>query len=174
AFLVLLALLCLSAPIKSSAAAVPLFQGHTVSGVVTAASDGSGLPGVSIVVKGTTTGTVTDIDGRYRLNVNPNDILVFSFVGYEAQEAPVGGRSTIDITLQESTQALQEVVVTALGIQREEKSLGYSVGKIQSEEVTRVAQENFLGSMQGKIAGVTVNSSGGPGSTTSIIIRGAT
>lgn len=169
--LLLLSVLCMTAPVNLLASP---FQSHQVTGIVTSAGDGAGLPGVSIIVKGTTTGTVTDMDGRYRLNVNPTDILVYSFVGYESQEVAVGGRSTIDISLQESLHSLDEVVVTALGIERDEKSLGFSVGKVQADEVTRVAQENFLGSMAGKIAGVTINSTGGPGSTTSIIIRGAT
>lgn len=142
--------------------------------MVTAANDGAGLPGLSIIIKGTNTGTVTDQEGRYIIEASGDDVLVFSFVGFETQEVPVGGRSVIDIVMQESMQALSEVVVTALGIQREEKSLGYSVGKVDGDEFTRVAQENFLNSMAGKISGVTINSTGGTGSTTSMIIRGAT
>ncbi len=156
------------------AKASSLYQGHPVAGVVSSADDGSGLPGVSIVVKGTTSGTVTDQDGRYRIDVSSNDVLVFSFVGYESQEVAVGGRSLIDIILRESIESLGEVVVTALGIEREERSLGYSVGHIGGDEVTRVVQESFLTGMAGKVAGVTINSTGGPGSTTSVIIRGAT
>lgn len=153
---------------------IPSLQSHRVTGLVTSASEGIGLPGVSIVVKGTTTGTVTDQDGRYSIIVSPDDILVFSFVGYESHESPVGGRNTIDVMLKESLEALDEVVVTALGIQRSEKSLGYSVANVAGDELTRVAQENFLSGMAGKVAGVTINSTGGPGSTVSIVIRGAT
>lgn len=157
----------------SAAVALPI-QGQRVTGVVTSGGDGSGLPGVSIVIKGTTSGSVTDQDGKYSIEVSPTDVLVFSFVGFESQEVPVGGRTTLDVVLQESMEALQEVVVTALGIEREERSLGYSVGKVKGEELTRVAQENFITGMAGKVAGVTINSAGGPGSTSSIIIRGAT
>src|SRR5690606_37195142 len=171
--LLLSALLCLWAPTVLFAEGSPL-QAHRVTGVVTSGSEGFGLPGVSVIVKGTTTGTVTDQDGQYRIDVAPEDVLVFSFVGYESQEVPVGGRSVIDIVLQESIRALDEVVVTALGIQRAEKSLGYSVGRVDSEELTRVAQENFLNAMAGKVAGVTINSTGGTGSTVNIVIRGAT
>lgn len=152
--------------------AIPLVQ-QRIAGTVTSASDGTGLPGVSILVKGTSTGAVTDQDGKYTIAVSNDDVLVFSFVGFESQEVPVGGRSVIDIVMQESIAALDEVVVTALGIKRDEKSLGYSVAKVGGEEFTRVAQENFLNSMSGKVAGVTINSTGGTGSTTSIIIRGA-
>jgi TonB-linked SusC/RagA family outer membrane protein len=172
--LILGALLCMCAPGLITAAVTLPMQGHRVTGIVTSADEQRGLPGVSIVVKGTTTGTVTDQDGQYRIDVAPNDILVFSFVGYESQEVGINGRTAIDIVLQPSVEALQEVVVTALGIEREEKSLGYSVGRVDGDELTRVAQENFLGGIAGKVPGVVVNSTGGPGSTVSVIIRGAT
>ncbi len=149
-------------------------QNHRVSGVVTSADEGFGLPGLSIVIKGTNSGTVTDHEGRYVLEASSNDVLVFSFVGFETQEVSIGGRSVIDISMQASMHSLDEVVVTALGIEREERSLGYSVAKVSGEEFTRVAQENFLNSMSGKVSGVTINSTGGVGSTTSVIIRGAT
>lgn len=151
-----------------------LLPQNRVTGIVTSSEDGVGLPGLSIIVKGTNTGTVTDFDGRYAIEVPGDAVLVFSFVGFETQEVAVGGRSVIDIGMQASMQSLDEVVVTALGIEREERSLGYSVGKVDGEEFTRVAQENFLNSMAGKISGVTINSTGGTGSTTSMIIRGAT
>lgn len=144
-----------------------------VTGTVTSASDGLTLPGVSVSVKGATTGTVTDIDGKYNLNVASDATLVFSFIGFKPQEVTVQGRSTINVILEVSVEAIDEVVVTALGIKREEKSLGYSVSKVQGTEFTRVAQENFLNSMSGKVPGMTVNQTGGPGSTTSVIIRGA-
>lgn len=157
---------------ETPTASVMLVQ-QRVTGTVTSVSDGLGLPGVSILVKGTNTGAVTDQEGKYSIGVSDAEILVFSFVGFESQEVPVGGRSVIDITMQESIASLDEVVVTALGIKREEKSLGYAVTKVEGEEFTRVAQENFLNAMSGKVAGVTINSTGGTGSTTSIIIRGA-
>ena len=149
-------------------------QNHIVSGTVTSAVDGLGLPGLSIILKGTTTGTVTNQDGGYNIEVPDDGILVFSFVGFETQEVAVGGRNVIDIVMEESAMALDEIVVTALGIKREEKSLGFSVGRVDGEELTRVAQENVLNSMAGKVSGVTINSTGGPGSTVSMVIRGAT
>lgn len=150
-------------------------NGQNVKGKVTSSSDGIGLPGLSISVKGTAQGTITDMDGNYSLNVdNNNATLVFSFVGFAVQEIAINGQSEIDVVMVESSESLDEVVVTALGIKRSEKSLGFSVGKVGGEELTRVAQENVLNSMAGKVSGVTINSTGGTGSSVSMIIRGAT
>lgn len=149
-------------------------QSNRVSGLVTSSADGTALPGLSIIVKGTTIGTVTTFEGKYNIEVPDNDaILVFSFIGFTSQEIAVQGKSVIDVVMEESFEALEEVVVTALGIRREEKSLGFSVGKVSGEELTRVAQENVLNSMAGKVSGVTINSTGGTGSTVSMVIRGA-
>jgi TonB-linked SusC/RagA family outer membrane protein len=148
-------------------------QSVDVSGTISSA-DGEPLPGVSIIVKGTSKGGSTDFDGNYNLNVNSNATLVFTFVGFTTQEIAVNGRSAINVVLEESAEALEEVVVTALGIKREEKSLGYSVSKVAGEELTRVVHENVLNSMSGKVSGVTINSTGGTGSSVSMVIRGAT
>ena len=145
-----------------------------VTGTVTSATDDMPLIGVSIVVKGTAEGTVTDMEGNYTINVPSNATLVFSYIGYITQQIAVVGRTNISIVMEESTETLSEVVVTALGIGREEKSLGYSVGKLGSEELAKVVHENVLTSMAGKVTGVTINSTGGTGSTVSMIIRGAT
>ncbi len=132
------------------------------------------LPGVSILVKGTTQGTVTNIDGNYSVSVpEGRSVLVFSFVGMETQEINIGGRSVIDVTMVSSSIGVDEVVVTALGISREKKSLGYSVGEVKGEEIQRVAQDNLLNSLSGKVPGMTVNQTGIAGSTVSVIIRGA-
>ncbi len=147
---------------------------QTVSGIVTASEDGMPLPGVSVVLKGTATGVSTDFDGNYIINVtNTDGILMFSYLGFETREVAVNGQNSIDITLNAGTQALDEVVVTALGIKREQKSLGYSVEDVAAEELTRVAQENVLNSLSGKVAGVTLNTTGGAGSSVSMVIRGA-
>jgi TonB-linked SusC/RagA family outer membrane protein len=149
-------------------------QSITVTGNVKSDA-GEFLPGVSIIVKGTSTGVITNVDGNYSITVpNAQSVLVFSFVGMETQEVPVEGRSKIDVILKTSSIGVDEVVVTALGIKREEKSLGYSVGKVAGEELTRVVQENVLNSMAGKVTGVQISSTGGSGSTVSMIIRGAT
>jgi hypothetical protein len=112
-------------------------QGEEITGSVTNAEDGSPLPGVSVVVQGTTIGTVTDFEGNYTITV-PDDqvILIFSFVGMTTQEVALEGRSVVDVLLEPSTLALDEVVVTALGMTRAEKSLGYGVQSVESEEIS--------------------------------------
>lgn len=145
-----------------------------VSGTVTALDDGVPLPGVSIILKGTSQGVSADFDGNYTINVPGDGVLVFSYIGFETTEVAVNGQSTINVSLATSAQALDEVVVTALGIRREEKSLGYSVAKVGGEELTRVVNENVLNSMAGKVSGVTISSTGGTGSSVNMVIRGAT
>ena len=99
-----------------------------VSGTVTSSEDNMPLPGVSIILKGTTSGVSTDFDGKYSINVpNGNGTLIFSYIGFESREASINRQPTINISLETDAQALDEVVVTALGIKREDKSLGYSV-----------------------------------------------
>jgi len=147
---------------------------RTVSGTVTSSDDGTPLPGVSIILKGTVRGVTTDFDGNYSIEVpNGDAILVFSYLGFEAQETPVDNRSTVNVALLEDAEALDEVIVTALGIKREQKSLGYSVETVQGEEFTRVVNENILNGISGKVSGVTINSTGGTGSSVSMVIRGA-
>ena len=161
--------------ISVSAFAGTNFQGIRVTGKVTSSMDQSPLPGVNVVLKGGSGGTITDINGDFNIEVNDqNAVLVFSYVGFLTEEVQVGNRNLINLEMTEDVTSLTEVVVTALGIQREEKSLGYSVAKVAGEELTRVAQENVLNSMSGKVAGVTINSTGGPGSSVSMVIRGAT
>jgi TonB-linked SusC/RagA family outer membrane protein len=145
-----------------------------VTGQVTDAVDESGLPGVNILVKGTNVGTVTDVDGNYRITV-PDDAttLVFSSVGYETEEIAIGGRTVINLELAPDIQALSEVVVTALGIKKETKKLGYATSKVEPEEVTVNRTPNFMNALQGKIAGVNISSLGsGPAGTSKIRIRG--
>ncbi len=150
-------------------------QGFTVTGKVTSFADQGPLPGVNVLVKGGQEGTITDIEGNYAIQIEDNDaVLVFSYVGFHTEEIAVGGRTVINVELSEDVTALEEVVVTALGIEREEKSLGYSVAKVEGQELTRVVNENVLNSMAGKVAGVTINNTGGPGSSVSMVIRGAT
>ncbi len=150
-------------------------NGYTVTGRIIQSDDNSTLPGVSVTIKGTTVGTITDVNGKYTISVpDINVVLHFSFIGFEPQDVVVGDKTTIDIVLVSSTEAIDEVVVTALGIKRQEKSLGYSVEKVESEELNRVAHDNVLNSLSGKVSGVTINSTGGAGSSVSMVIRGAT
>ena len=123
---------------------VPTFAQLQVSGTVKDNS-GESLPGVTIVLKGTTQGTVSDIDGSYSLNVpNAQSILVFSFVGLETKEVNTDGRSIVDVVLESSSIAIDEVIITALGISRDKKSLGYSIVEVEGDDLKRVAHENVL------------------------------
>lgn len=145
-----------------------------ITGRVTSTADGLGLPGVNVLIKGTQTGAITDQSGAYKIVVPGQDaVLVFSYIGYETVERLVGNQRVIDVTLSESTQELDEVVVTALGITRQEKSLGFSVGKVEAEDITRVVNENVINSLAGKVSGVVINSTGGTGSSVNMVIRGA-
>lgn len=148
----------------------------TIKGKVTSKIDGAALPGVSIVVKGSQIGTSTDAGGNYSINVNEasKPVLVFSYIGHETQEVNVGNQSVIDVVLAEGVETLNETVVTALGLSREKRSLGYSVAEVNGKDISRVAQENVLNSLAGRVPGVTISSTGGTGSSVSMIIRGAT
>ncbi|MEE9462020.1 MAG: carboxypeptidase-like regulatory domain-containing protein, partial [Bacteroidales bacterium] len=121
-------------------------QDIQVSGTVTDAG-GMPLPGVSIVVKGTTTGTASNVDGNFELPVPSGATLVFSSVGMKSQEIAVGSQTTIDVVLVFDIVGLDEVVVTALGITRERKSLGYATQEITGEEINKVKTDNFVNSM---------------------------
>lgn len=129
--------------------------------------------GVSILVKGTTNGTVTDIDGKFTLNAPKGSVLEISYVGYKTQSVTVTG-SSLNVTLKEDNEQLEEVVVTALGIKRAEKALSYNVQKVDQSELVRVKDANFVNSLNGKIAGVSINKSAtGVGGATRVVMRGA-
>ncbi len=154
-----------------SAAIMPPVE---IKGIVRMANNVA-LEGVSISEKGKSTGTTSKKDGSFQLKVsNTEAILVFSSVGYKTIEIPLKGRTEIEVILEASFQELTGTVVTALGITRAKKSLGYSVEEVSGKEFTRVSQENILNGMAGKIPGVTINSTSGTGSSVSMIIRGAT
>jgi len=144
-----------------------------ISGTITD-ENGQPFPGVNIVVKGTSSGTTTDVNGKYSLTVNDdNAVLVMSFVGYATQEVALAGRTQIDVVMQPDVQSLDEVVVTALGIERSAKSLGYATSKVNSDQLTINRSPNLMNSLQGKVAGVNISSLGtGPGGTSKIRIRG--
>ncbi|GAB2600865.1 SusC/RagA family TonB-linked outer membrane protein [Spirosoma areae] len=152
-----------------------LAQDVAVSGRVTSSDDGSALPGVSIQVKGTTRGTTTDADGNYKVSVAPNSRLVFSYIGFSNQEIVVGSQSTINVQLAAGAASLDEIVVTAQGIERDKRSLGYSTQEVGSTLLAQKSEPNLLNALQGKLAGVNISSqSGSPGASTNINIRGIT
>ena len=145
----------------------------SVSGVVKD-TKGEALIGISVLVKGTTNGTVTDLDGNFSLNVSSGDQLEFSYIGYASQTVTVTNAKPLNIVLKEDTQALDEVVVTALGIKRAEKALSYNVQQVKSDALTTVKDANFVNSLNGKIAGVNINRSAtGVGGATRVVMRGA-
>lgn len=150
-------------------------QDRTVSGQVSSSEDDSTLPGVTVVLKGTTTGTTTDLDGNYKLSVpSGGGTLVYSFVGLATQEVEIGSRSVIDLVMQPDAQQLTEVVVTALGISREKASLGYSVQEVSGESLEQANEVNIVNALQGQVAGVQINgtSGAGLGGSVRVTIRG--
>jgi len=133
------------------------------------------LPGVSIKLKGTATGTVSDINGGFSINVPDNAVLVISFIGYESQEISVAGKTSISVTLAASSKSLNEVVVTALGIKKEEKKLGYSVSTVNGDLLDKAKESNVAYSLEGRVAGLSISgTNGGAGSSARILLRGVT
>ena len=155
--------------------AAPQMQPVTVTGRVT---DAKGQPviGASVIVRGTTLGVSTDAEGRFTLEVPApaaSQTLEVSYLGYETATIPVGSRTSFMVTLRESASEIESVVVTALGIKREEKALSYNVQQVGAEEITTVKDANFMNSLSGKVAGVTINaSSSGVGGATKVVLRG--
>lgn len=147
-------------------------QNVTVSGVVSS-EDASPLIGVTVLVKGSTTGTITDVDGSYTINVPSADAtLLFTYTGFEPKEVAIDGQTTINVSMSEGVN-LDEVVVTALGISREKKALGYAIQEVDGDELAGTRETNMVNALQGKLAGVQINGgSGAPGAGASIVIRG--
>jgi TonB-linked SusC/RagA family outer membrane protein len=148
-------------------------QSQTVSGIVT---DGTNpIPGVSILEKGTSRGTATDADGKFSIVVeSPTGTLIFSFIGYKTVEVPVNTQSTINVALAEDVQSLQEVVVTALGVKREVKSLGYAVQSVDGATSTKAREPNIINSLTGKVAGLVIKNQTDLFQSPVIQLRGAT
>ena len=140
-------------------AQITFAQERTVSGVV---SDNAGmpLPGVSVLVKGTKSGTQTDFDGKYSIKASSNQILIFSFIGMKTQEV-MAGSAKVNVKMQEDSQVLEEVVVTALGIKKQERALGYATSVVGGNDITKGGNQNFVNALGGKVAGVQVIASGG-------------
>ena len=149
-------------------------QGVQVTGNVTSADDGTALPGVSVVVRGTTIGAVTDFEGNYSITVpDASATLMFSFVGMLTQEITLDGQTVVDVVLESTSMELDEVVVTALGISREKKALGYAVSEVGGEEMTKALQTDAISALSGRVAGVQISASGTMGGSNRILIRGA-
>ena len=148
-------------------------QQITVTGKVISSDDGFGLPGVTVTVKGGEGGTVTDIDGLYSIKVSSNGTLVFSFVGFTTQEVPVNGKTKINVTLDQDAQLLDDVVVTALGIKRQKRELGYATEEIGGEMIAKSGSGSVISALSGRSAGVQIiNPTGVDGGSSRITIRG--
>lgn len=150
------------------------FEQHEVSGQVLSSEGGESIPGANVFIKGSTTGTITDIDGKFNILVPGGEtILVFSFVGYEPVEIPAGGVTDIKVRLKESSKKIEEVVVTALNIARDKSSLGYSITQVGSEEITQVKQNNPINSLAGKVAGLQISGTpSGVDGSSRVVLRG--
>ena len=152
-----------------------LFAQTQITGKVTSAEDGESLPGVNVIIEGTGNGTVTDVDGNYSLSVPASaKTLIFSFVGLQTQKIDIGSQTVIDVQMNSDITELSEVVVTALGISREKRSLGYSTQEVSGEKVNTVQTDNFVNSLSGKVAGVNIKRTTNMGGSTNIVIRGNT
>lgn len=155
---------------------INLVQAQTVriTGTVKSSDDGMPIPGVSVVVKGTTTGGITNIDGKYDLNVPASaQTLVFSFVGMKAQEVEIGGRSVIDVTLQSESIQVEELVVTAFGIKRNPKEMGVSTAKVDAKDINEAGASNVMNGLTAKVSGLQINTiNNGVNPDTKITLRG--
>src|SRR5690606_33249244 len=149
-------------------------QVRTITGKVTGSGTGEPLPGVSVLAKGTSVGTVTDIDGSFKLEVpSGSNALVFSYLGYANQERVIGNENVVDVALDPELEDLSEVVVTAFGLEREKKSLTYAVQDVSSKELSEARELNVLNSLSGKVAGLSVTRSGtGVGGESRVVMRG--
>jgi TonB-linked SusC/RagA family outer membrane protein len=151
-------------------------QAQTVTGTITDIMDWTSLPGVNVILKGSETGASSDFDGKYSIEVtSANAILQFSYIGYATQEISVNGKTIINVSMMQSAESLNEVVVTALGIKKETKSLGYSITEVKGDAMSLVKETNAINALQGKVAGVNItsNATGAAGSSR-VIIRGST
>lgn len=164
--------LILSGQETETTVAAPQQDLITVTGNITD-TKGEPLIGVSILVKGTTNGTITDLDGNFTLKANAGEVLEISYIGYAPQSVTVTNANPLKIVMDEDTKVLDEVVVTALGIKRAQKALSYNVQQVKGDELTTVKDANFINSLQGKVAGVQINNSaGGVGSASRVVMRG--
>ncbi len=149
-------------------------QDKTISGTVTD-QDGLPLPGVNILVDGTTKGTQTDFDGNYSISASEGQVLLFTYIGQKPSRAVLGVSTSVNVVMELDAQALEEVVVTALGIKRSEKSIGYAVQNLKGESIAETQEPNLINALTGKVSGAQItNSSGAAGASARIVLRGAT
>ncbi|HLZ15681.1 MAG TPA: carboxypeptidase-like regulatory domain-containing protein, partial [Cyclobacteriaceae bacterium] len=166
---------CLSMTTSLSMAQVTGVTMKAISGKITSAEDNGPMPGVNVIIKGTANGTVTDADGNYKIGVaSSDDVVVFSFVGFASQELQVGDKTTVDIVLAPDTKQLNEVVVTALGIEKDAAKLGYAQQKVMGSDLVKAREPNPMNSLVGKVAGLTVGASSEMLGRPQLVLRGET
>ena len=155
--------------------AMQVLAQRTIKGIVTSADDGSGIPGVTVLLKGTSTGVLTDLDGKFTLSVPKTaTVIQFTFVGMQPKEVALTAENNYDVVMETSAQQIEGVVVTALGITREKKSLGYAVSEVSGDDISKGGKSDVMTALSGKVAGVEVKpSSGMPGAPAQVIIRGS-
>ncbi|AFD08714.1 SusC/RagA family TonB-linked outer membrane protein [Solitalea canadensis] len=154
--------------------ATALAQQRTVTGTVISSDDKQPLPSVTVLIKGTNIATQTDLEGKYSIKTSDGATLVFSYVGYTTREVTLGSSNVIDVTLVTDSRMIGEVVVTALGIKKEARSVGYATGQVKGDELTQAREVNVANALAGKVAGVSVASpASGPGGAANVIIRGS-
>lgn len=147
-------------------------QDILIRGNVTTSEDGTSLPGVYVKIVGTNTGTATDAEGNYQLTIAPDASLIFTSIGYKDQEVAVAGQTILNVVMEPEATAVDEIVVTALGISREKKSLGYATQEVKGEQIAAVKTDNFINSLSGKVSGVQIKKTTNIGGSTNIIVRG--
>jgi len=149
-------------------------QTRVINGTVSSSDDGLPIPGVSVSVKGTTMGSITDANGNFAITVPESaKALVFSFVGMQTQEVSISSSTKINVILKSEVIGVEEVVVTAMGIKRDKKALGYSVSEFKGEDFGNVGNEDATKALQGKVSGVSISAgSGAPGASTRVLVRG--
>lgn len=147
-------------------------QNVQVTGIATAADDNSPMIGVAVAVQGTNGGTITDVDGAYSISAPSNGTLIFSFMGYETLSVPVNGKKVINVTLSPGSIQVDDVVITATGLKRSEKALGYASTTVKADEIIKAHSADVLSGLSGKVAGLQISSSGSTGTSQKVVIRG--
>jgi hypothetical protein len=150
-----------------------VFAQKTITGKVTSSEDSTSVPGATVLVKGTTIGVITDADGRYMLTI-PKDrnVILVSFVGMKTMEISIGDGTVFNIVLYPSIQELEGVVVTALGIPREKKSLGYATQEVKGDQINMIKTDNFVNTLSGRVAGAQITTTTNMGGSTNVLLRG--
>ncbi len=147
---------------------------RSITGMVTSSDDGAGIPGATVLVKGTAVGAITDIDGKFSLTVpKDKDVILVSYVGMVTKEVTLGTDNVVNVVLEPSVQELEGVVVTALGIPREKKSLGYATQEVKGDQLNITKTDNFVNSLSGRVAGVQVKTTTNMGGSTNVLLRGS-